>query len=264
MACSVETETRRDTFVVDIPARLLAQTKNGTITVVASGTSVIQVTATIRNPSRVSYRVAQRDDTVGVAATTRSGFRFFQGHGGADLQVVVPVETDLGLAAQNGDISVTGATTGQARLIASNGSINLKQVHLLGFQGSIDLETSDGPVAVDGGSGYLVIRARNGGVQVRDFVGQVKAQAGNASIDFQGRLLAGTKNSLRASNGSVRVNLGDTPGVEVDAWARNGRVETRLPLTATVEQGPGRLVGSLGSGGGALEIQTTNGSIAIR
>ena len=264
VACSGETIPRDDLFVVGGSPRLVVQTENGSISVGTTTASVIQVTATIRNPGRVDYRAFQIGDTVGIIAEVKGGFNFFRKNGGADIQVLVPQDTGMVLESKNGEITVEGVLTSKATLTTSNAAINLTQVHLTGIQGIIDLETSNGPVTLDDVSGNLFLKTANGSVDIRNFVGQVQAQTSNGNLHFAGRLLAGSNNSLRASNGKVEVTLADTPGVDVDASVSNGRIHSELPFAAIEEDKDNRLVGTIGTGGSSLEIKTSNGSITIQ
>jgi DUF4097 and DUF4098 domain-containing protein YvlB len=76
-------------------------------------------------------------------------------------------------------------------------------------------------------------------------------------------LPAGGQNRLTTSNGSVNVTLQGVPDVKLDASTSNGRVTSRLPITAT-QTGDHSLSGSIGPGDAGLIIHTSNGAITIQ
>ncbi len=242
LACSGGTEVREDSFVVSGSPQLVVRSENGSISVRTAGTSIIQVTTTIKNPSRVEYQAVQKGNTVEVTADVKGGFNFFRRGGGAEVVVVVPESVDLDLETSNGRIEVEGVeVTTLASLRTSNGRVTLTDV-----------------------AGDVKVKTSNGRINILDFIGQVDARTSNGSIDFSGTLWSDSENELRTSNGSIDVTLVDTPGVEVDASTSNGKVRSQLPITISGETRGNRLVGTIGTGGSSLEIHTSNGSIAIR
>jgi len=242
LACSVETEVREDSFVVEGSPQLVVRSENGSISVETGGTGAIQVTTKIKNPPNMEYRAVQTGNTVEVTTDVKGGINFFRRGGGADVRVVVPESIDLDLETSNGAIEVEGVeVTALASLESSNGRITLKDV-----------------------TGDVKIKTSNGRINIQDFTGQVEAQTANGSIDFAGTLRNDSENALRTSNGSIDVMLVETPGVEVDASTNNGKVKNDLPITISGETSEDHLVGSIGTGGRHLLLRTSNGSITIR
>lgn len=242
LACSVETEVREDSFVVSGSPRLVVRSENGSISVEASVSGVIQVATAIKNPTRMEYQAMQRGNTVEVTADVKGGLNLFRRGGGAEIVVVVPENIDLDLQTSNGRIEVEGVkVTSLASLQTSNG-----RVTLIAVAGDVKVKTSNGKIDIQG------------------FIGQLDARTSNGSIDFTGTLRSDSENELRTSNGSIEVTLVDTPGVELDAATSNGNVRSELPITISGGTRDDRLAGTIGAGGSRLGIHTSNGSITIR
>jgi hypothetical protein len=246
VSCSVvsaESQIIEDSFIVSGSPKLVAEIDNGSIEVVSnsSGDSSIQVTATVRNPDRVDYRAVQEGDTVRVTGKVDEKFSFFSGaSSGVNLVVSVPQEIDLELKSSNGDIEIAG-TSGPISARTSNGLISITDL-----TGDIQAETS------------------NGRVELVNVNGQVDAQTSNGSIDYSGTLRSGSENRLQTSNGSIMVSLAGTLGVEIDAATSNGQVSSLLPITIEGTAKDNELKGTIGGGGSALNIRTSNGSISIK
>jgi len=213
LACSAKTEVREDSFAVSGSPKLVVRSENGSISVETAGTGVIQVTATITNPSRVEYRAVQKGNTIEVTADEKGGFNLFRRSGGAEVVLVVPKSIDLDLETSNGKIEVEGV---EVTALAS-------------------LKSSNGRVILTGVGGDLMVKTSNGSIEIHDFNGQMDARTSNGSIDFTGTLRSDSENELRTSNGSINVTLIDTPGVEVDASTSNGKVKSQLPITISCE-----------------------------
>jgi hypothetical protein len=92
--------------------------------------------------------------------------------------------------------------------------------------GSVDAETSNGPISIKGASGKFVARASNGPISIDDVSGQVTARASNGPIS-----VSGSRGDIDATtmNGPISVHL------EGPRW--EGRLEARAssgPLSVTV------------------------------
>ena len=91
---------------------------------------------------------------------------------------------------------------------------------------SIDAETANGPIGVQGIAGTFALRASNGPISLSDVDGEVKARAANGPIDVRGG--RGTFD-VETSNGPIGVRLtGQRWDGSLTARAANG------PLTVTV------------------------------
>jgi hypothetical protein len=96
--------------------------------------------------------------------------------------------------------------------------------------GSIDVETKNGPIDIALMSGTVKARAGNGPIALKDCGGQVEANTANGPIAFSGQ---GGEVHLRAQNGPISVNVaGDVwNGSVLEARAVNGPVSLAIPDT---------------------------------
>ena len=156
---STETVVREDAFTVGAGSTFKVVSENGKVDIRGDGAnSTIQVTATIKNPERVSYTARQEGDTVIVTAEVDDGFSIFGGHAGARIEVVVPENIGLELETSNGSVSVTGVS------------------------GPVSVATSNGSIKIDNVNGDLNARTSNGAIDIRQVSGQVEAETSNGAV----------------------------------------------------------------------------------
>lgn len=93
---------------------------------------------------------------------------------------------------------------------------------------AIDVETSNGPLALTDLAGTIAARTHNGPISLRNVSGQVRADAENGPISVEGNR---GNHRLTAQNGpiSVRLDAERWEGGQLDAETRNGPVTLRLP-----------------------------------
>jgi hypothetical protein len=93
---------------------------------------------------------------------------------------------------------------------------------------SIDAQTTNGPIGVNGASGTFVLRASNGPIGLDDVRGNVDARASNGPISVEG---GSGEFAVETANGPISVRLnGQRWDGRLDARASNG------PLTLNVPQ----------------------------
>ena len=76
-------------------------------------------------------------------------------------------------------------------------------------------------------------------------------------------MMSGGVNEFRTSNGSITVNLGGEPSVNLDASTSNGTVSSKVPILATTTENT-HLVGTIGNGDADLIAVTSNGSVTVQ
>jgi DUF4097 and DUF4098 domain-containing protein YvlB len=93
----------------------------------------------------------------------------------------------------------------------------------------IDVETTNGPIAVDGFDGHLTARASNGPINLHNVAGVLRGVATNGPISISG---SRGDIDVETQNGPITVSLdGAQWDGELEARAQNG------PLTVTVPEG---------------------------
>jgi putative adhesin len=176
-----------------------------------------------------------------------------------DIHVAAPRTAKLQVKSWDGKISVTGMSAG-ATLAGHEADITVDGVRglvtttgmrgrqrLSRVDGSVDADAIFGDVDLDGISGdSLAARVHRGTVLARHVRSMtVKITTTFGDIRFRGQLLAGARVELRSFRGNVE---SETSGAfQVDAWARDGRVDPRVELSQADRPELGRIVGSYGS-----------------
>jgi DUF4097 and DUF4098 domain-containing protein YvlB len=230
-------ETRDASFAVGSSSKLVVDTFNGAVTVIAGPEGTIRVQATLKRADKLDYEADQSGDTVRVKAEKHSGINLR--NSGATVEITAPPSTTVELKTSNGSIEVRG------------------------LQGSGVLRTSNGKVVVQDFTGGLEASSSNGGIEVTGLKGSVDLETSNGSISFSGELTPGSRNDLKTSNAGVTAQLEGTPSVTLDASTSNGKVTSDLPVQMD-SAGDTKLTGTIGDGEAELKIRTSNGSITIR
>jgi hypothetical protein len=124
------------------------------------------------------------------------------------------------------------------------------------INGGIDVSNLQADVRVRSVNGGIEV-ASSGTVEASTVNGSIKASTGSPSwsgtLDFQ------------TVNGSITLTLPAGASASVTAETVNGGFSSDFPLTVEAGSwGPKRVQGTIGSGGGRLNLETVNGEIAIR
>ncbi|HET6637477.1 MAG TPA: DUF4097 family beta strand repeat-containing protein [Gemmatimonadota bacterium] len=130
---------------------------------------------------------------------------------------------------------------------------------------AFDGSTVNGGIDVSGLSSDVSVSTVNGGIEVAS-TGTVEAHTVNGSINASTEApnWSGTL-EFKTVNGSIHLSLPAGAGATVSAQTLNGDFSSDFPLTVEAgEWGPKKVSGSIGSGGGRLELETVNGEIEIR
>lgn len=144
------------------------------------------------------------------------------------------------------------------RVRTTNGNIELT-----GRYSDVRAGTTNGDVRLDSVMGSLDLSTTNGSIKAQDVLGRVRADTTNGGItlgirDIKEAIEAGT------TNGSITLRIQGDLNADLTARTTNGRVNTDFPITVQGNLGSRRRVeGRIGSGGPAISLHTTNGSIHI-
>ncbi|MBW3660589.1 MAG: DUF4097 family beta strand repeat protein [Gemmatimonadetes bacterium] len=131
---------------------------------------------------------------------------------------------------------------------------------------AVDLEarTVNGAITTGPLGGDVSVSTVNGSIEVTG-AGKVDARTVNGAIEASTG--AATWNGgleFKTVNGSITVTLPANASARVEAKTVNGGLETDFPLTIQGKWGPRRMEGTIGRGGGTLELETVNGAIRLR
>ena len=129
----------------------------------------------------------------------------------------------------------------------------------------VTLRSSNGSLSVTGVTGAMRLRTSNGSIRLMDVGGDVEADTSNGSVNatLSGSSWDGAGLNVTTSNGSVRLTLPDGYNARLVAGTSNGSINVDFPIT--VRGRIGRDIDTnLGSGGPALRLRTSNGSVRIQ
>jgi len=165
-----------------------------------------------------------------------------------NLQVEVTFDVHLpagvkvaGVETTNGNLDVRGEFV-SARLGTTNGT-----VVLAGCRGDVRAGSTNGDIEVDGAEGRIEVETTNGSITIRNAVPKdgLDAETTNGGITLQ-----------LAAPDKVNANL--------SVRTTNGHIETDIPVTLDrLTKSRHSLDARIGSGGPAIRLSTTNGSIRI-
>jgi hypothetical protein len=130
---------------------------------------------------------------------------------------------------------------------------------------SMDADTHNGGISVEGIEGKMDLRAVNGGISLKEVGGDVRAETTNGGVTAQ---LSGTKWNgegldLQTTNGGVGLEIPRGYNADLETGTVNGGMNIDFPITVQGFIGR-RITTKLGTGGPRVRATTTNGGVRIR
>jgi predicted membrane protein len=141
-------------------------------------------------------------------------------HVNSDLEIHVPAGAEVDIEAFNADITVS-KVTGSVEANTVNGNIRVD-----GSRGEVDVQTVNGDVEVSGTATKALAESVNGTVRIRGVSGDVEALTVNGELVVTGGQLH--RGSLETVAGSIRFEGGLASGADVDIESVSGEVELLL------------------------------------
>ena len=209
------------------------------------------------------------------SVTARRKDRSFWEHGiSVHFEVDVPTETRAEVHTGGGSIKLY-SLRGPAEAKTSGGPIEVEglkgsleantsggPIHVREVTGDASLATSGGPISVEALDGNLRAHTSGGAIRIDGVTGYVEAKTSGGGVHVtysRGDRRGGV---IESSGGGIEVALDPTVNLNLDASTSGGSVTSDLAVTGEVKHSS--LHGSIGSGGEALRIHTSGGSIHIR
>jgi len=192
--------------------------------------------------------------------------------------VIRPVFPEPSRSHDAAHLTVHLPSIAKADLRASNGSI-----HAAGLRGPLEARSTNGAITIEQHDGPAVMRGSNGRMTARSIAGDLRVETSNGRIDAE--QVRGSVHAT-ASNGAITIDLDDqSPGPvtastsngaitlitgeafrgAISAQTRNGGLTLRDPARRAGDPELGRRSGTvtLGEGGEASSLRTTNGTITV-
>jgi hypothetical protein len=126
----------------------------------------------------------------------------------------------------------------------------------------VKFSTVNGGIDIDGLNGRIEAETTNGGVRGRQIGGPIVASTTNGGVDVDLTGVTGDV-KLECTNGGIRVHLPPDSKATISARITNGDIRTTGLSIETSEASRRRLEGRLNGGGPRVELDGTNGGIAL-
>jgi len=128
----------------------------------------------------------------------------------------------------------------------------------------LDLESTNGGIAVDGITGDVTAATTNGGIDLSGALGRVEAETTNGGITLN-LTRGGSTGSISAetTNGGIDLIIPEGRSAELDAETTNGGISVDFPVQVQGRIGR-RLRTTIGEGGPMIRLETTNGGIEVK
>ena len=155
-----------------------------------------------------------------------------------NLEIAVPLHTELSLSGVNTDVTVDGVQGGIS-VETVNGQVDVK-----GGDGFVSLKSVEGEVSLENARGRISVSSVNEGVRVKNANGDISAESVNgevrleeitsASVDattvngdviYDGAIQDGGRYSLNTHNGDVTVGAGEKVNATVMVSTFSGEFE---------------------------------------
>ncbi len=214
---------------------------------------------------RVAQKVTVRIEQVGsrIEVETKYPKNFSWGRGPqvyVHIEISAPERSNADVKSVDGDLTVTG------------------------LEGELQLKTVDGDLAVTDCSGEIHANSVDGDAELRGVVGNVEARTVDGDLDIEG-ILRGVRAkstdgdiairvrsdsvmdsdwSVTTSDGSIRLEIPEGFGANLDVRVSDGNIESDHPLTVEGKISNHRLQGKLYGGGHQLSIRTSDGSVELK
>jgi len=187
---------------------------------------------------------------------------------GVSIMAIVPRTCNLDLRTSNGRVEAR-EIDGNVELRTSNGGVDVLKV-----KGGAVMRSTNGRIAGEDIGGKVLAETTNGGIELTKVSGDVEALTSNGRVtisDVGGDIRCRTSNGrielsnvvasadAVTSNGSVICRVPKDVSAKVSAMTSNGKARCDFPLAIR----HGRFSGKLGDGEHTIELETSNGNVAL-
>ena len=157
-----------------------------------------------------------------------------------------------------GNISADGPTTGDGESWSVSYRVYVPR------DTDLSLEAHNGGIGIKGVNGDIRFNTMNGGVRLTDVAGDVRGETrnGGLSVQLTGSRWDGAGLDVETRNGGIQLTIPEGYNAELTTGTRNGSIRVDFPVTVSGEI-KRRLETTLGSGGPAVRVVTTNGGVKI-
>jgi hypothetical protein len=130
------------------------------------------------------------------------------------------------------------------------------------LRGPVSATSRSGRIRVEHVASEIDIATRSGDIEVVGQTSDVRADSRSGRITLDGQP-AGTW-SVDTRSGDIDVRLPADGGVRIDFQTRSGGIDSDRPIQMSTARSQRRIQGTVGRGGGRLDVRTRSGSIRLR
>jgi len=130
------------------------------------------------------------------------------------------------------------------------------------IQGPVTTSSRSGRIHVGSVTGDVEVDSRSGNIELLDQRSNVRVTSRSGHVVLEGQPSRAWEVETRS--GDVDVALPRDGGAEIDVDSRSGSVDSSRPIGMRTSNSRNRMQGTVGGGGGRLEVTTRSGSVRIR
>jgi len=234
---------------------------NGPVSIEASRDNMVHVRAEkeVRRGAvtDVAFQVIESGGDVRICALWRRSYCDEDGH-------QTQRNDDDRDSERRNDVRVRFTISVPAGVRVSAGTVNGEMV-IRGLSSEVRASTVNGRVEVANADGEVRASTVNGAVDVTTRSGPVNASTVNGDIDVRMSAAPGDgAMRFKTVNGSVTLRMPEALDANVRMGTMHGSISSDYPVQLSGRFGPRRAEGTIGRGGRTIELETLNGSIALR
>ena len=258
------------TIEVKKGARLEVHNFAGDVTVKVWNRDAVHIEA--EHSDRETVDIRPSDVAVIVRGRSRNGPQR-----SIDYTFTVPTWMPVNIDATNADVTVEGAggdvtvetTRGDIQIRGGSGFVSVKSVQgaitIEGSKGRIDAQTVNDSVRVVDSTGDVTVGTTNGGIVLeRVDTSNLDAYTVNGGIAFDGPIRDKGSYRLTTHNGAVSVAVPERANATLRVRTYGGTFRSSFPLKLDEQDRRNRFTLTLGDGSARIELESFNGSIALR
>jgi hypothetical protein len=144
----------------------------------------------------------------------------------------------------------------------NNGSVEVRYTLTVPASARVELQTTNGQIRITNVTAGAKVGTTNGEIEGRGLAGAVKASTTNGSVDLELASLSGDV-EVSTTNGSVNLKVPADAKANISTRWTNGGFEVTGLSVEEVEKSRRRFDGRLNGGGARIDVETTNGGIAL-
>ena len=172
---------------------------------------------------------------------------------------------DLTLTDVTGGIAINGEFFGTTHLQHINGAIHFHtsrtDLQLARLDGETEISSSG--ISADQVMGPVVVTTSNRNITLERIAGDIAVTNRNGTIDLTAAPTVGNI-TVENRDGAIHTTLPDKASFTMQARTTNGNVSTDFQLQTSGSEDNKSLTGTVGAGGPAVHITTTNAEISVR